>query len=309
MAPMDDLRAQIVGLVRPLTPLELPLADARGCVLHEGIQAPTPVPAFDTVAVDGFAVRALSYEVGESVHVIDEVPAGFRASEELADGTCIRVHPGAPLPERADTVVPMALTQVDGSGARLPKSMVGEGFVTVGSAVAEGSVLAQSGDALTPRLIGELARSAIRSVRVHPRPRVLVVTVGTEYVEPGVPTPIGLVADHLSFPVAAIAEDAGALAFRVPPILDDESELVAVVDDSLHRTDLIVLCGMDAAGRALACSALGLEILFEAGESGCAVGEREGTVIVALGPDLADVTALGEALVPAIIRAQMGLPG
>ncbi len=309
MAPMNDLRARIVGLVRPLTPLELPLADARGCVLHEGIQASTPVPAFDTVAIDGFAVRANSYEVGESVRVADEVPAGFRASEELADGTCIRVHPGAPLPARADTVVPMALTQGDGQGARLPESLVGYGFVAVGSAVTEGAVLAQSGDALTPRLIGVLARSAIRSVRVHPRPRVLVVTVGTEYVEPGVPTPIGLVVDHLSFPVAAIAEEAGALAFRVPPILDDESELVAIVDDSLHRTDLIVLCGVDAAGRALMCNALGLEIMFEAGESGCALGEREGTVIVALGPDLADVTAFAEALLPAIIRAQMGLSG
>ncbi len=49
--------------------------------------------------------------------------------------------------------------------------------------------------------------------------------------------------------------------------------------------------------------------MFEAGESGCAVGEREGTVIVALGPDLADVTALGEAILPSIIRAQMGLSG
>jgi molybdopterin biosynthesis enzyme len=37
-------------------------------------------------------------------------------------------------------------------------------------------------------------------VMVHPRPRVLVVTIGTEYVEPGVPTPIGLVADLPQLP-------------------------------------------------------------------------------------------------------------
>ena len=309
MAPLDDLRARIVALVHPLAPLELPLADARGCVLHEGVQAPAPVPAFDTVSIEGFAVRADSYDPTLLLRVIDEVPAGFRASEQLADGTCIRVSPGAPLPSGSHAVVPLAIASSDPAGIRLPQVVPGQGFVETGAEVVVGAVIAQAGDQLTPRLIGALARSAIRSVHVRPRPRVLAVTVGTEFVEPGVPTPMGLVADYLSFPAAAIAEEAGAIVFRVPPILDDEAELVAIVDDSLHRTDLIVLCGVGAAGRALACASLGLEVLFEAGESGCAVGDREGTVIITIGPDLADIIGIGEALLPAIVRGQMGLAG
>lgn len=307
MAPMDELRARIVGLVHPLAPLELPLADARGCVLHEDIRSPGAVPAFDTVSVEGYAVRAGSYGPSSLLRVIDTVPAGFRASEELVDGTCMRAHPGAPLPPGADAVVGLDLSDVDESGARLAPVGAGRGFIPAGAEVHEGALLASAGDELTPRLIGVLSRSAIRSVHVHPRPRVLAVTVGTEFVEPGVPTPIGLVADHLSQPVAAIAEQAGAIVFRVPPILDDEAELVTIVDDSLHRTDLIVLCGVGAAGRVLAGESLGLTEVFAAGESGCAVGDREGTVILALGPDLGDVLGLGEALLPAIIRAQMGL--
>lgn len=307
MASMDDLRARIVQVVRPLTPLELPLADARGCVLVEAVRAPEPVPAFTTVTLEGFAVRAGSYDSGEPLKVIDEVHPGFRASEELVSGTCIRVWPGAPLPDGADAVVEAGLAQIDNALVRLPSSTIGHGVVAPGNETAEGSLLAKLGDELTPRLMGVLARSSIRSVRVHPRPRVLAVTVGTEFVEPGVPTPIGLVSDYLSFPAAAIAEQAGAIVFRVPPILDDEAELVSIVDDSLHRADLIVLCGVGAAGRALACSSLGLEVLDEAGESGCAVGEREGTVIITIGPDLADVVGLGDVLLPAIIRGHMGL--
>jgi len=308
MAALDDLRARIVGFVRPLVPLELPLADARGCVLQEEVRAPGPVPAFDTVTMEGYAVNSRAYDPNLPLRVIDEVPAGFRASEELVEGTCIRVWPGAPLPPGADTVVAAErAAHLDGY-VRLPAAAAGGGLVRVGAHVTEGAVLAAFGAELTPRLIGALARSSIKSVRVRPRPRVLAVTVGTEFIEPGVPTPVGLVPDHLSFPVAAIAEDAGALVFRVPPILDDEAELTGIISDSLHRADLIVLCGVGATGRALAHASLGLEVLVEEGESGCAVGEREGTVIVALGPDLADVTALGEALLPDIIRAQMGLP-
>ena len=308
MASMDDLRARIVGLVHPLAPLELPLADTRGCVLHDDIRSGVPVPAFDTVRLEGYAVRAGSYEPGELLRVIDEVPAGFRTTETLVDGACIRVRPGAPLPPGADAVVGLEESVLAETGVRLSVATAGRGCVRAGAEVHDGALLTSAGDQLTPRLIGILARSAVRPVHVRPRPRVLAVTVGTEYVEPGVPTPVGLVADHLSQPVAAIAEEAGAIVFRVPPILDDKAELVSIVDDSLHRTDLIVLCGVGAASRSLACASLGLTDVFTAGESGCAVGEREGTLIIALGPDLADVLGLGEAVLPAVIRAQMGLP-
>jgi molybdopterin molybdotransferase len=309
MASVDDLRARIARLLRPLTPLELPLADARGCVLAEGVRAPVPVPSFATVTVEGFAVRAHSYAAGETLRVVDEVPAGFRASEELASGTCIRVWPGAPLPDGADAVVDATLARFEKEGVCLPACAVGHGFVPAGTEIAAGETLAEIGDEMTPRLMGTLSRSSIRSVRVHPRPRVLAVTVGTEFVEPGVPTPLGLVSDHLSFPVVAIAEQAGAIAFRVPPILDDESELVSIVDDSLHRTDIIVLCGMDLAGRARACSSLELSEVISRGEEGCAIGSREGTVVVALGPDLGSILALGELVVPTIIDLQMGRMG
>jgi molybdopterin molybdotransferase len=306
MALMDDLRARIVALVPPLTPLDLPLADAGGCILHGGVRAPAPVPAFDTVVIEGFAVRTGAYVTGEPLLMIDDVPAGFRASEEIVEGTCIRVWPGAPLPGGSDAVVEAGLAHVDGAVIRLPLAEAGHGYVRAGSQTAEGAVIAEPGEQLTPRLIGVLARASIRSVLVHPRPRVLAVTMGTEYVEPGVPTPIGLVADHLSFPVTAIADAAGAIAFRVPPILGEAAELVSIVDDSLHRTDVIVVCGVGATGRELACASLGLDEMYASGEAGCAFGEREGTIILTLGAGLSEVVDLGEILLPAIIRAQMG---
>lgn len=306
MVPLDGLTARIVPLVRPLTPLELPLSDARGCILAAEVRATVPVPAFATVTVDGFAVRAHSYAANEPLRVIDDVRAGFRASEDLVDGTCIRVHPGAPLPAGADVVIEVRHARAESGGICLPAEAAGQGFVPAGTDSAEGESLAGAGDELTPQLLGLLARASVRSVQVYPRPRVLAVTVGSEFVEPGVPTPVGLVSDHLSVAAMAVAEQAGAIAFRVPPILDDVAELVSIVEDSLHRTDLIVLCGVDAAGREQCHSALGLVEVAALGEAGCALGEIEGTVVVTLGADLGDVLSLGAAVLPAIIRIQMG---
>ena len=305
MASKDELRARIVGMVRPLAPLELPLADARGCVLSEAVLSPADVPGFPTVTVEGFAARVGAYEPGASLRVVDEVPAGFRASEHLHEGTCIKVWPGAPLPEGSDTVIPVDLAQVTDRGVVLPATHAGKGFLAQGGEVRSGEQVASGGSPLTPVLIGHLARCAVRSVRVHPRPRVLAFTMGSEFVEPGIPTPLGLVSDYLSFQTVAIAEEAGALAFRVPAILDDLGELETVVDDNCHRADLILITGVGPSQLGEVAASLGLS-LETAGEFRYAIGEREGTVLVFAGANLAELSDLGSVLIPSIIEAQMG---
>lgn len=305
MTSRDELCARIVGMVRPLAPLELPLADARGCVLSEAVLSPADVPGFPTVMREGFAVRVGSYEPGVPLRVVDEVPAGFRASEQLVEGTCIKVWPGSPLPEGADAVIPADMAQVTGSGMSLPVTSRGMGVIAQGSQVAVGELVAPVGSRLTPVLLGHLARCAVRSVRVHPRPRVLAFTMGSEFVEPGVPTPLGLVSDYLSFQTVAIAEEAGALAIRVPAILDDLAELETVLDDNCHRADLIIVNGVGPGQRDEVAAALGLG-RETAGEIGCSIGDREGTVLLVAGADSAELSEWGSVLIPSIIEAQMG---
>lgn len=130
--------------------------------------------------------------------------------------------------------------------------------------------------------------------------------MGSQFVEPGIPTPIGLVADFLSIQTVALAEESGALAFRVPAILDDLVELESVVDDNRHRTDLIVISGVTSAQLPSVAQALSVN-LEGAGDFRCALGEREGTVILVLGADLEELSTWGSSILPAIIGAQRGL--
>lgn len=304
MTLAGDLSAHIAAIVSPLSPLELPLADALGCVLHEEIRAPGPVPAFDTVTIEGFAVRAGSYEPGEWLRVVDEVPAGFRASEVLADGTCIRVWPGAPLPPGADSVVPLGLAEVGTEATRLQSVAIGDGIHAVGSVAQAGDIVAMAGEVASPRLLAELARSGIRSVCVHPRPRVLALTVGSEFVEPGVPTGEGLVTDHLSLLATSIAENAGAAAYRLPAVLDGPVEVSDVIDDQRHRADAIVLVGVAAHDSHVVSSGLGLEILSP--EPLVGLGFIGPTLVLALGSDLRELDDFGGQLIPAVVRRLMG---
>lgn len=308
---MEASIPELTAVLREIPALEsiaLPLMDAQGCVLAQRVIAPSDVPSFATTLHTGFATASESYLSSEIAPIVDDVPAGFRASEPLTAGACIKVHRGAPLPVGADAVVEMSRVRVVDGGVILEEVGAGHGVSQVGDLISAGSTLAEPGQLLDADLIGILARAAIRSVVVHPRPRVLVLTVGTEYVEPGVPTPTGLVADHLSYLAAAIVTECGGIAFRLPPVLDDLADVEQVVDDNAHRSDLIVLCGIDSDSVPVLAAGLELSQVDDGADEIVLHGMREGAIILGLPDDQVGLRSAAGALLPAIVGRLMGRP-
>lgn len=246
---VDDYREAILAGIRPLHPLELPLASAQGCVLAADVAAPWPLPSFDNSAMDGYAVLAAdlvqaSTESPVALTVIDDVPAGFRSTETVRPGTAVRIMTGAPLPAGATAVVPVERTD-GGVDTVLVSTSVGEGGYIRRAAedVVAGETVLTAGTLIGARQIAILAAVGCGIVTVHPRPRVAVISTGTELVEPGTPLRHGLISDSNGFLLVAAAREAGADAYRVGPVLDDESLFLATIEDQLHRCDLIITSG------------------------------------------------------------------
>ncbi|MDQ3503322.1 MAG: molybdopterin molybdotransferase MoeA, partial [Actinomycetota bacterium] len=78
---------------------------------------------------------------------------------------------------------------------------------------------------------------------VRPRPRVVVVSTGTELVEAGQPLTPGRIVDSNSPALTAAALEAGAIAYRVGIVPDDPRKLAATLEDQLVRADLLVTSG------------------------------------------------------------------
>jgi molybdopterin molybdotransferase len=249
----EHLQSVLAGVV-PLSPLDVTLVDARGCVLAEDVTAPWPLPPFDNASMDGYAVKAsdlLAASDGKPVtlRVIDDVPAGYRASMELREGAAIRIMTGAPLPEGAEAVVPLEWTDGGMPEVRITRSIGrGANVRRRGDDVSLGEVVATAGTVLGPREIALLAAVGRGRVSVHPQPRVVVLSTGNELVEPGSPLAPGLIADSNGVTIAAAVQEAGAIAYRVGPIPDDASTLLAALEDQLVRADLIVTTGGVSAG-------------------------------------------------------------
>src|SRR5213079_2807862 len=85
--------------------------DALGRVLREDVPAPADVPQADNTAMDGYAVRADDIaKPPVRLKVIEDLPAGTVATRRVEPGTAIRIMTGALMPEGADTVAHVEIT-------------------------------------------------------------------------------------------------------------------------------------------------------------------------------------------------------
>jgi molybdopterin molybdotransferase len=246
---VDEYRGRVLHDIDVLAPIELPLSSVHGCVLATDVAAPWPLPSFDNSSMDGYAVIASDLAQAGPDHpveliVIDDVPAGFRSTETVTLGHAVRIMTGAPMPDGADAVVPVEGTDGGTETVIVTRSVEHGAYVRhAGEDIVAGEVVLSRGTLIGSRQVAILAAVGCGLVFVHPRPRVAVISTGSELIEPGLPLRTGLISDSNSYMLVAAAQEAGADAYRIGPIVDEGATFLDAVEDQLHRCDLILTSG------------------------------------------------------------------
>ncbi|MGI8649341.1 MAG: molybdopterin molybdotransferase MoeA [Rubrobacter sp.] len=232
------------------TPVEnLSLFEARGLVLSEDLLARFDSPPFDNSAVDGYAVRA--GDTGENVEleVIDEAPAGRPSTKTVGAGEAIKIFTGGVIPDGADAVIMVE----DTSGW----SSEGSSAITIGKSVPEENNIRRSGEDVRseqrilqagvevgPYETALAASQGYGELPVHRRPRVVVLSTGTELVEPGSrDLSAGEIFDSNSYAILAQAHEAGAEARRLYAATDEVEVLRAALEEALSEADVVITSG------------------------------------------------------------------
>ncbi|MBA2445192.1 MAG: molybdopterin molybdotransferase MoeA [Nocardioidaceae bacterium] len=249
MRSVEEHLKKILELVEPLPPYEQALLDALGLPICEDIFAPLDLPGFDNSAMDGYAchradVVDASRENAVVLPVVGESAAGQTKAYALPRGQVVKIMTGAPMPAGADAVVPIEWT--DGGRARVSVMQAperGQHVRAQGEDVHKGDRLLNEGTLVGPREAMILAATGYARVRARPRPRVVVLSTGSELREPGSPLGFDSIYDANSFAIAAAARQADAIAYRVGIVSDDPHELMATLSDQLVRADLVVTSG------------------------------------------------------------------
>jgi molybdopterin molybdotransferase len=246
---VDGQLDAILDVVRPLPELDLTLLDAHGCVLAEDIIATAPLPGFDNSAMDGYAVRASDLASATEAEpvvlpVVGDIAAGSRGTYTVQPGLCVRIMTGAPLPAGADAVVPVEWTDAGIAQVSIRRAPpVGHAVRRAGEDVADGATVLSRGTYLQAAQLGLIAAVGRGRVRARPKPRVVVISTGSELVDVGDPLMPGQIYDSNGYTLAAAAREAGAIAYRVGPVGDDPREFIDTIEDQLIRADLVVTTG------------------------------------------------------------------
>ncbi|HEX6151534.1 gephyrin-like molybdotransferase Glp [Nocardioides sp.] len=246
---VDEHLTRILDSIEPLPDFPQPLMETMGLAAAENVVSSIALPSFDNSAMDGYAVRAADVATASAdapVHlpVVGEIGAGQARLLALSPGTAAKIMTGAPVPEGADAVVPYEWTDRGVAQVRITQAAdVGAHVRRAGEDVSEGDLLVEAGTILGPRHLGLLASVGRATVRSRPRPRVVVLSTGSELREPGTALGPDSIYDGNSWLLAASARRAGAIAYRVGIVPDEPRAFLDALNDQLVRADLVVTSG------------------------------------------------------------------
>jgi molybdopterin molybdotransferase len=249
LVSVDDFLARVLADLRPAEPVAVPLLDALGLVCAEDVTAPLSLPRFDNSAMDGYAVRLADVlgageEAPVVLPVVGQIGAGQAGPSSIAPGQVAKIMTGAPVPDGADAVVPYEWTDRGADTVRITRAPSERQHIRpAGGDVTEGDHLIAAGTRLGPRHLGLLASVGRPDVSVHPRPRVLILSTGSELRDPGQPLGADSIYDGNSYLLAASARRFGATDVRIGIVPDDQDAFLALLHERLDEADVVVTSG------------------------------------------------------------------
>ena len=242
---VEEHAAHVADLLAPALaprPETIPVDDALGRVTIAAVRSPVDLPLFRNSQMDGFAVRSADVAPAPTtLPIVGEVAARPSSPPDLAPGTAVRIMTGAVVPNGADAVIPVEDTTSEGGTVTISRGRsVGEFVRERGSDLRTGDELLPAGQRLASRHLAVLAAAGLTEIAVIARPRVSIITTGSELVQPGVTPVLGQVFDSNGTALVAAVVAAGAVVAARAHVTDDPAELIAAL---ATPADLVLTSG------------------------------------------------------------------
>lgn len=284
---IEEAQELLTDRIRPITDTEyVSIADADGRVAAEDIYAVIDVPSWPRSAMDGYAVR--SDEVKEAsedapaiLRVIGEIDAGDYWSEEEtkahikqaaesylenpgmdkadsaggADGgytpaTAVRIMTGGAVPPGFDAVIRQEDTDYGETFVSIYKGQPeGMNICPVGEECSSGTCVAGMGTLIGRVELGLMASVGVSGINVIRRPRIAILTTGSELDTPGEELKPGHIYGSISYMLASSVRKAGfdiVIGSHVP---DDHESIKRELLTAAETADLVITTGGVSVGK------------------------------------------------------------
>jgi len=250
MMPAKQAEELILNLVEPLGAEDVELRSTRDRILATSVTSRLDFPHWDNSAMDGYAVRfddvkSASAETPAVLEIVEEIPAGYQPQKSVLSGQAARILTGSVMPQGADTIVIQEETKREGGQVLILKSPAEpQAFVRHrGAFYQAGSLLLPAGLALKAPEIAVLAAAQCNQVCVYRRPRVAILSTGSELVTPDRPLQPGQIVDSNQYALAALVEQMGGEAVPLGIVADQPEALKDAIAHAVSIADVVLSSG------------------------------------------------------------------
>jgi molybdopterin molybdotransferase len=252
--PAAEARRMLDGAVSVVEREAVALDEAVGRVLAEPLVAGEDVPPFARSVMDGYAVRASDVATASEgapvwLSVTGSVAIATPASGAVGPGQAFAIPTGGALPAGADAVVMVEHVELTAGTVGVRRAVEpGRNIIQQGEDIPRGALVLPAGRRCGPSDVAALASFGHATVSVHRRPRVLVLSTGSELCPPAQAPRPGQIRDVNQSALAAQAVAAGALVTRGGIVDDDPAALEAAIRAAAAGHDVVILSGGSSVG-------------------------------------------------------------
>ncbi|WP_028548873.1 molybdopterin molybdotransferase MoeA [Paenibacillus sp. UNC451MF] len=244
-----EAQQAVLGRVRHQEIEEVPLTESFGRRLAAAVSADQPMPHFRRSGVDGYAICAsdsepASPESSVTLEVVEHIYGGDVPQRSIQSGQASRIMTGAVVPDGADAVIMLEMTETRERHVYIRKRMaVGDNITPIGQEVAAGEMLLQEGQTIGAGETAILAAFGYSSVPVYRKPRVAIISTGSELLDVGKSLEPGKIRNSNSYMLACQVREAGGEAIIMPKVPDDPAKLEEELLNVMKEADLVLTTG------------------------------------------------------------------
>lgn len=238
----EDALEIVTGSARKLGTERVSFEHALNRILAQDVISDIDMPPFNKSTRDGYACRRA--DLVNELTVVETIPAGYMPQKSVGQNQCAKIMTGAAVPEGADCVIMVEDTK---NTAENKIRFVGrdtlDNISLKGENVKKGDVVLRVGTLIKPQHIALLASCGCVKPLVTLRPRVGVITTGSELVEPAKKPSSCQIRNSNGFQLTAQVTGAGAIAKSYGVAADTEQAINAKFKKATAENGVVILSG------------------------------------------------------------------
>lgn len=249
---------------RPSEIIEVAIKDALDFVLAKNVISKIDMPPFRQSAMDGYAINGFDDTI---YTIVGEIKAGDDNNPNLNVGEAVRIFTGAPVPDRANTVIMQEKVIVNGNKITLEESIqANKNIRPKGEQIKVGDIALTKGTTIKGAHVGFLASLGITEIQVYKKPSISIVVTGNELIRPGNRLPYGRVYESNGSMLTAVLNELGYKNTSIVTVEDDYKKTKNILKNVIQNSDVIIITGgisvgdYDFVGKAL--KDIGVEEIF-----------------------------------------------